>query len=310
MTLELVSFSLAGDGRPRLGVKAGEQVVDVAAAAKARDPSLLVRDGAVGDVTDLVPSPDLVQRLTDLVSSVTSDHALEHPASEVRVGSPVVRAEKIIGVGLNYRSHAEEQGAKIPKQPMLFTKHPSSVIGPGEPIRIPNEEATVDFEAELAVVIGLEGKDIPVEAAMSHVLGYTCLNDVTDRRAQFAERQWVRSKSFDTFCPVGPHLVLAEEVPDPHGLRVQLSLNGALMQDGSIDELIFGIPELISFASRGATLRRGDIIATGTPAGVGFAREPAIFLGDGDVVRIVVERVGELENPVVGPQSQRDVSGG
>lgn len=297
----LVSFSPPGSDVRHLGVRVDDTIVDVSAAAPRHDPELLV--GQVGDATDLVADAEVAARVASLVTAVTAepvDRALLHSAEEVRIGPPVVAPEKIIGVGLNYRSHAEEQGAKIPRQPMLFTKHPSSVIGPDQPIRLHDGLEQVDFEAELAVVIGTEGRDIPVESALDHVLGYTCLNDVTDRGAQFAERQWVRSKSFDTFCPLGPHLVLAADIPDPEVLRVQLYLNDELMQDGSSAELIFGIRQLINFASQGATLRRGDVIATGTPAGVGFARDPAVFLAPGDRVRIVVEGIGELSNPVVG----------
>jgi len=214
-----------------------------------------------------------------------------------------VDAVNIFGIGLNYRAHAEETGAKIPAQPILFMKPTSATTGPGDPIILPaccERGPEVDYEAELAVVIGRAAKDVSAARALDHVLGYTCSNDISARRWQKhgGARQWVRGKSFDTFCPLGPVLVTADEIPDPQVLDVSCLLNGETMQSGNTSDMIFSVAELIAHLSRDTTLLPGTIILTGTPPGVGFARTPPVFLTDGDVVRVQIEHIGTLENPV------------
>ena len=220
------------------------------------------------------------------------------PLSGVELGPPVPRPGKIICIGLNYRDHAAESNMPVPGSPVTFSKYVTSVIGPGRPIRLPKASAQVDYEAELAVVIGRRAKHVPVEQAFEHVLGYTNLNDVSARDLQFADGQWQRGKSCDTFAPMGPYIVTRDRVPDPHALRICCRVNGRTLQDSSTNQLIFGVDRVVSFLSETVTLEPGDVIATGTPPGVGFARKPPIFLQPGDVVEIEVEGLGVLSNPV------------
>lgn len=218
---------------------------------------------------------------------------------EVRLHAPVDRPQKIICIGLNYEDHAAETGARIPEKPIVFAKYPNTIIGPGEPIRIPAITEQADYEAELAVVIGRAARHVEPEDALEYVFGYMNANDVSSRDLQFSEGgQWTRSKSLDTFAPIGPYLVTRDEVPDPQDLSVKATLNGEVMQDGTTAKMIFPVAELISFLSKGMTLEPGDIILTGTPPGVGVARDPQVFLKAGDEVTIEIEGLGALTNPV------------
>ena len=211
---------------------------------------------------------------------------------------PIERPGKIVCVGLNYRDHAEEQGAALPAEPLLFAKLPNALVGPGDPIVIPSLVKQCDYEAELGVVIGTRVKDVLRKNAFDAVRGYVCANDVSARDLQFGDGQWTRGKSVDTFCPVGP-LVPADEIPDPHNLRIRAIVSGEVLQDSTTANLIFGIDEIISHASRTMTLEPGDLILTGTPAGVGVFRDPQRLLRPGDEVTIEIEAVGTLTNPVV-----------
>ena len=211
---------------------------------------------------------------------------------------PIERPGKIVCVGLNYRDHAEEQGAELPAEPLLFAKFPNALIGPGEPIVIPPLVTKCDYEAELGVVIGSRVKNVSKENAFEAVLGYLCANDVSARDLQFSDGQWTRGKSVDTFCPVGP-LVAAEEISDPHDLRIRAIVSGEVLQDSTTANLIFGVDEVIAHATKTMTLEPGDLILTGTPAGVGVFRDPPRLLQPGDEVTIEIEGVGSLTNPVV-----------
>ena len=211
---------------------------------------------------------------------------------------PIERPSKIVCVGLNYRDHAAETGSQLPAAPLLFAKWPTSLIGPGEAIVLPGESVEVDYEAELGVVIGSPARHVAEADALEHVLGYLCLNDVSARDLQFSDGQWTRGKSPDTFCPVGPRLVPREEIPDPQALAIRAVVNGETLQDSSTAEMIFSVAQIISYVSRTTTLEPGDLIATGTPAGVGVARDPQVFLADGDEVTIEIEGLGALTNPV------------
>lgn len=213
--------------------------------------------------------------------------------------APVPRPGKLICIGLNYRDHAAESNLPLPKEPVVFSKFTSAIIAPGEPVVIPATSTQVDYEAELAVVIGRRAKQVAASRALDYVFGYTCLNDVSARDFQFADGQWQRGKSCDTFAPMGPTIVTADELRDPHKLPIKLILNGATMQDSNTDQLIFGVPELIEFLSRTITLEPGDVIATGTPSGVGFARKPPVYLKPGDEMIVDIEGIGKLNNPVV-----------
>jgi len=211
---------------------------------------------------------------------------------------PIDRPEKIVCVGLNYRDHAEEQGTELPEAPLLFAKWPNTLIGPGEPIVIPPITKQVDYEAELGVVIGRRVRGTSAENALDAVAGYLCLNDVSARDLQFSDGQWVRGKSLDTCCPVGPHFVSADDVPDPQALSIRALVNGEVLQDSNTSNMIFSVAEIVAHVSQAITLEPGDLIATGTPAGVGAFRDPPIWLEPGDEVTIEIESIGALTNPV------------
>ena len=207
------------------------------------------------------------------------------------------RPGKIVCVGLNYRDHAEESGMEIPKWPLLFAKWPSSVIGPGEPIVIPRQAKDVDWEAELGVVIGKRAQRVSEADALDHVAGYVCANEVSARDVQFADGQWTRGKSFDTFCPVGP-MTPASEVPDPQALGIRCILNGETVQSSTTAQMVFTVAEVIAFISDGVTLEAGDLILTGTPPGVGLGRKPPVYMKDGDEVTVEIDGLESLTNPV------------
>jgi 2,4-didehydro-3-deoxy-L-rhamnonate hydrolase len=211
---------------------------------------------------------------------------------------PIAIPSKIVCIGLNYRDHAEEQGVDLPEAPLLFAKWPNTLIGAGEAIVIPPITSKVDYEAELGVVIGARLRNVSEENALEGVRGYLCLNDVSARDLQFADGQWVRGKSLDTFCPVGPRLVSADNVPDPQHLSIRALVNGRVLQDSSTAQMVFGVAAVIAHVSRAITLEPGDLIATGTPAGVGAFRDPPLFLRPGDEVTIEIEGLGALTNPV------------
>ncbi|HEX4093843.1 MAG TPA: fumarylacetoacetate hydrolase family protein [Trebonia sp.] len=219
---------------------------------------------------------------------------------DYRLLAPIPRPGKIFGSGINYLSHkTENPDAVMPEEPGFFAKFPSSVCGPGDPILLPAPDSTVDYEVELAVVIGRPGRDLTPESAMAHVFGYTVINDVSDRGVQFRPNQMVLGKGFDSFCPMGPALVTADELPDLNELRVRSHVNGELRQDAPVSDMLFTIPELIAHASRNITLEPGDLITTGTPAGCGTFLSPPLWLRPGDLVTVAVTGIGELANPVV-----------
>jgi len=212
---------------------------------------------------------------------------------------PLPRPGKVIAVGLNYKDHAAEAGVPLPESPVLFTKFTTSLIANGDNIIRHNGVTQLDWEAELAVVIGKRASHISESEAMSYVAGYTCMNDVTDREAQSKDGQWVRSKSYDTYGPIGPVIVPASDLPDPHNLKIEARLNGKTMQSSNTKNLIFNIPFLIAYISKTITLEPGDVITTGTPHGVGTFWKPPIFLQPGDVIEIEIEKIGILRNTVV-----------
>jgi 5-carboxymethyl-2-hydroxymuconate isomerase len=212
---------------------------------------------------------------------------------------PIDRPGKIICVGLNYRDHAEEQGTALPEAPLLFAKWQNTLIGPGEAIVIPPVVTKCDYEAELGVVIGERVRDASAENALEAVAGYVCVNDVSARDLQFADGQWTRGKSPDTFCPVGPALVSRDDIPDPQALPIRAILNGETVQESTTANMIFGVAEVIAYITRTITLEPGDLIATGTPAGVGAFRDPPLFMRPGDEITIEIEGIGSLTNPVV-----------
>ncbi len=220
-------------------------------------------------------------------------------AGEMKLLAPILRPPKIICVGLNYRDHAAESNLPIPEVPTIFAKFSTAVIGPGHPIVLPKNSSKPDYEAEFAVVIGKGGRHIPEKQWREHVFGYTILNDVSARDFQMATSQWMIGKTFDTFAPMGPAIVTADEIEDPHNLEISLTINGEELQHSNTRNLIFNIPQLIAHLSSVCTLEPGDVISTGTPGGVGFARKPPRWLQPGDTVVTKVEGLGELVNPVV-----------
>ena len=276
------------------------------------------RVGALLDndtIADLTPSvlplgllPSEILRVYDLetnfvplaVDAIKLGGPRTFSKDEVTLAAPVPRPGKIICIGLNYRNHAIESGMEIPKSPIMFSKFVTCVAAAGDPILLPVGSEKVDYEAELAVVIGRRAKNVRIEDAMDYVFGYTNFNDVSARDMQFADGQWQRGKSCDTFAPLGECVVTRDEIADPHNLRIQFRLNGETLQDSNTNELIFDIPAIIEFLSRSITLEPGDIIATGTPPGVGFARKPPVFLKDGDICEVEIEGLGVLSNPVKG----------
>jgi 2-keto-4-pentenoate hydratase/2-oxohepta-3-ene-1,7-dioic acid hydratase in catechol pathway len=240
---------------------------------------------------------DAQERVRRWISDPASSHGLD-PAG-LAFAAPIPRPPKLICIGLNYRDHAAESKLAIPEVPTMFAKFPTAVIGPGQPIVLPRNSTKPDYEAEFAVVIGRRGRHVAENDWRDYVFGYTILNDVSARDFQMATSQWMIGKTFDTFAPFGPAIVTADEIAEPHNLRISLTLNGETMQDSNTSNLIFKLPQLIAYLSSVFTLEPGDIIATGTPAGVGFARKPPRWLKPGDEVRIQIEGLGELVNPVV-----------
>lgn len=219
--------------------------------------------------------------------------------SAVHLMAPILRPNKLLCVGLNYRDHAIESGMEIPKVPTIFSKFSSSIIGPGEKIVLPKKSEKPDYEAEFALVIGKGGRHIPEDKWKDHVFGYTILNDVSARDYQLATTQWLMGKTFDTFAPMGPALVTADEISDPHNLDIKMTIGGEVLQNSNTKHLIFDIPTLIAYISSVCTLEPGDIISTGTPAGVGLGYKPPRWLKPGDECVVSVQELGELRNPCV-----------
>lgn len=251
-----------------------------------------------GKVVPIVGHANMISVIT-AGGAPTTDESNSLDMAAVRLRAPIARPNKLICVGLNYRDHAEESKMEIPKVPTIFNKFTTSIIGPGDAIVLPKNSTKPDYEAELAVVISKGGRHIPAESWRDHVFGYMCLNDVSARDFQMATTQWLMGKTFDTFAPCGPAIVTADEIADPHNLDISLEINGEVLQSSNTRHLIFDIPALISYLSSAFTLEPGDIISTGTPAGVGFARKPPRFLKPGDDVVVKIAGIGELRNPAV-----------
>ena len=282
--MKLVTYRRAGKA-PEAGVVLGERVISLAGAGYP-DMISLAAQGEDGRA-----------RVENWIYNPSADAVSE--LSAVTLMAPVPRPPKLICVGLNYRDHAIESNMEIPKVPTIFNKFPNTVIGPGAPIVLPKLSQKPDYEAEMAVVIGKGGRHIPAERWRDHVFGYTIVNDVSARDYQMATTQWLMGKTFDTFAPMGPWIVSADEIEDPHTLDVSLEIGGEVLQHSNTRELIFNVPALIAYLSGAVTLEPGDVISTGTPSGVGFARKPPRWLVAGEEVVVRVSGIGELRNPVV-----------
>lgn len=279
--------------------------------AKGRKVTAVGTGSAAGKYLDLQAAdstlPNCPKALLGLPDGLTRAAAAAQKAAaagqfvEGRLLAPIPMPGKVICIGLNYRDHAEESGQPIPTEPVCFSKFSSAVTGPDAQIILPRVAHKVDYEAELVVVIGKKGKNIPREQAMEHVAGYTVGHDVSARDWQIGRPggQWLMGKTPDTFAPMGPHLVTKDEVADPHKLQIQFRLNGETLQNSNTKELIFRIDELVAHLSQLITLEPGDVIFTGTPPGVGAARKPPIFMKGGDVAEVEIEGLGILKNPVV-----------
>jgi 2-keto-4-pentenoate hydratase/2-oxohepta-3-ene-1,7-dioic acid hydratase in catechol pathway len=241
---------------------------------------------------------ELRSRAEQLIEQRVNDDAI-FKLSEVKILPPFAKPDKIICVGLNYFDHCKETGMEPPDSPVIFSKYANAIAGHNDAIEIPINSTEVDFEAELAFVIGREAKHVSEEEAYDYVFGYTIMNDISARDLQFQDGQWSRGKTADTFAPFGPVVVTHDEVGDPHNLAISLELNGVIMQDSNTSNLIFTVPKIISFLSQSMTLKPGDLIATGTPPGVGMGRNPKIFLKNGDRMNVSIENVGTLSNHVI-----------
>ena len=273
--MKLVSFSTA-DGRVRPGALLPDQtVVDLSASGYADTLAVIA-----GGLKTVPPNGPI-------------------PADQVKLHAPISNPPRIFAIGLNYRDHAKESNMEIPKTPVVFFKMTPAIIGPGESIVLPKNSTQPDYEAEFAFVIGKGGYRIAASAWREHVYGYTMVNDVSARDVQFSTSQWSLSKSFPTFCPLGPAIVTADEIADPHALEIGLSINDETLQASNTRELVFQIPDLIEYISSITPLLPGDIVSTGTPSGVGMGRSPKRWLQHGETVTVMVEGLGSLTNPVV-----------
>lgn len=277
--MKLVSFSTADEKiRPGALLQESDLVVDLSAAGYADALAVVTAGLTAIDQPGTYPA---------------------HKLSEVRLHAPLANPPRVFAIGLNYRDHAIESGMAIPTTPVVFFKLTPSIVGPGDAIVLPKNSTEPDYEAEFAFVIGKGGYRIPAAAWREHVYGYTIVNDVSARDVQFATSQWSMSKNFPTFCPLGPAIVTANEIADPHELAIGLSIDGEVLQNSNTRELVFKIPELIEYLSSITPLLPGDIVSTGTPPGVGLGRTPKRWLRPGETVTVTVEGLGSLTNPVV-----------
>jgi 2-keto-4-pentenoate hydratase/2-oxohepta-3-ene-1,7-dioic acid hydratase in catechol pathway len=267
---------------------------------KGRESPGLWKNGKIVDLRAIYPEiPDIGEAFfrdgwIDKAAGI-QDAGVE---MDVRIGCPILQPAKLICLGINYSEHKEETGFEKPANPLLFCKTPNALNGPYDPIMMPRTSRQVDWEVELAVIIGREGKRIPGHQAFDYIAGFSVMNDVSGRDVQLSETQWFRGKSFDTFAPLGPGIVTPNEIGDVHNLRLTTEVNGERMQDGNTRDLIFDVPAIIEFISQDITLVPGDVIATGTPSGVGFFRESPIVLKAGDTVECAIENIGSIRNEV------------
>jgi acylpyruvate hydrolase len=289
--MRLVTFTERGKQAFRTGVVVTVQGKDFVVDIHRADPSLPNSMRALLEAMDGAFEP--VKR-----AASAAPREARLPMADVSLGPVVPDPHKILCIGLNYRDHAKETNLPLPETPTVFAKYCNTLIGSGETIRIPAATSHVDYEAELACVVGRRAKHVPVQDALSYVAGYSVFNDVSERDFQMRTSQWTLGKSFDTFGPFGPALVTTDEVPDPQALAIRLRAGDELLQDSSTANMIFGVAELVAYLSSVMTLEPGDLIATGTPSGVGYTRKPPRFLRPGETVRVEIERVGILENPV------------
>jgi len=302
-------FTYKDNHRKTLGVEQDGMLVDLTKAhawyARANMKSLFPTAECSTDMLALIRSGEgtwlgLVKLMDWLaVQKVPFQEDIGLQLENLKITAPIENPSKIVCVGLNYRDHCEETGTPIPEKPIFFCKFPSSITGPDQPVSWPpGSSSQVDYEAELAVVIKKSCKGISADQAWDYIAGYTMVNDISARDAQFADGQWIRGKSFDSFCPMGPFIVTPDEVGNPDNLSIRCRLNGELMQDSNTGKMIFKLPELLSYLSETITLEPGDILSTGTPHGVGFTRTPPVYLKPGDQLEVEIENLGLLKNHI------------
>jgi 2-keto-4-pentenoate hydratase/2-oxohepta-3-ene-1,7-dioic acid hydratase in catechol pathway len=288
----LVNVREPHDTHWRAAAELDGHVVDVA--------SLRGADESVTVDSLVEQGPAAVREALDVaVEAVELGTAQPIATATVEIGSPILRPSKILCVGFNYRAHADEAAVDLPTHPNLFAKFTNSLAGPYEPVRLPTVSREIDYEGELAVVIGRTCKDVPLERARAVIAGFTVFNDISARDLQFRTSQFTSGKALDTFAPMGPGLVPTDQVADPGALRIATYLNGERLQDASTGLMVFGVEELVARISELMTLYPGDVIATGTPAGVGYTRTPPVFLKAGDLIEVEIEGIGRISNPVV-----------
>ncbi len=284
--MKLITFT--SPNGPRLGAVKNNTIIDLSVASNNALPA---------DMLAFLQQGDKAMLLAQEILNRDNLDAFSQPFDERKLLAPIANPSKIMAVGRNYAAHAHEQKMEPPKSPVIFAKYPSAIIGPNQAITWSGSlTKKVDFEAELAVVIGKTARKVREADALNYVAGYTVCNDVSARDLQFSDKQYTRGKSLDTFCPLGPWLVTADEIDNPQALRLQAILNGQVMQDATTGDMLFGVAQLIAFMSRAFTLFPGDIISTGTPSGVGVFRDPPVFMQDGDEIVIEVEQVGRIKN--------------
>ncbi|MED3912031.1 fumarylacetoacetate hydrolase family protein [Peribacillus simplex] len=285
--MKIATFSVQTE--QHIGIVQDDQIISLTALGPEEFPACMKKFIERGS--------ELRSRAEQLIKQRVNDDAI-FKLSEVKFLPPFVKPDKIICVGLNYFDHCKETGMEPPDSPVIFSKYANAIAGHNDAIEIPINSTEVDFEAELAFVIGREAKHVSEEEAYDYVFGYTIMNDISARDLQFQDGQWSRGKTADTFAPFGPVVVTHDEVGDPHNLAISLELNGEIMQDSNTSNLIFTVPKIISFLSQSMTLKPGDLIATGTPPGVGMGRNPKIWLKNGDRMNVSIERIGTLSNYV------------
>jgi 2-keto-4-pentenoate hydratase/2-oxohepta-3-ene-1,7-dioic acid hydratase in catechol pathway len=315
--MRLLTFEVAG--RERLGAEWNGWVADLQNVAALQEltrygaasvPALVerfpsdmlayLRGGAAARALAMDALAFLAELPADVAQNLAGQGAVLYREDQVRRRAPIPRPGKIVCIGLNYRDHAAESGMAVPKEPVVFSKYTSAVIGPDDAIMLPPDSSEVDYEAELVFVMGKTARNVSAADALSYVAGYTCGHDVSARDYQIKRGggQWMIGKTFDTFAPMGPVLVTADERIDPHNLPIRCVVNGETLQNSSTSQFIFNIPQAVEYLSHVMTLEPGDVVFTGTPPGVGFARKPPVFLKDGDVAEIQIDGIGVLKNPV------------
>lgn len=300
--MRLVTYSRMGV--PSIGLDLDGSILDIPDAASCFGRTYHVHGykfpNTMIDLLSWDSGIDVVKQILDRFQKTTvAERPMTYERSSVRLEAPVPRPGKIIAIGTNYKSHIKELGQEVPKVPLVFAKFPSSVVGPDRPVSIPKVTSKLDWEVELAIVIGKTCKDVSEKEALKYVAGYTIVNDLTARELQKSDVQWVRAKSLDGLCPMGPAIVTTDEVGDGSGLRLYSKVNGVIKQDSNTSDLLFGVPRLVSWLSESFTLEPGDVIPSGTPGGVGFLRNPPEYLKAGDKLELYIDRIGYLRNTIV-----------